>query len=467
MDVEGHDGGIYGWLVVLASHVCSMFVFGMFQSIGPVFVALQEYFESSSSRTAWIISVAFCLETAFGPVANISVKKIGYRGTVILGGLVSSIGFLLTAFAPSLEFIYFSFGVLVGCGYGLIVNPRLGLIPFYIKKRFVIANAIAVSGSGTGTFVFPPVWQLLIETYGWRTAFIFFAAINATLCVCGALFRLPKKSTGITAVETSIQPNIDENSNCENDKEIGLKSSDQISALRQMVKACDCSLFSKYPRLIVFTFALTLGFGIGFIGVPAHMVSRAESKDLSSENNIALVVSIFGVAGIVGRLSPPAILHFTPRTITSSRLFGLALLLGGITNILSFLADSYQMYCVYAAILGLLIGVVATMTSQAIKDIVGSSNLMAGLSISTPWTSLGSFGPPLAGWIYDITQDYNNSFYFYGSCMVFAGLTLILFETLYPLCHCQGEVFTVNDAKYDANQNSITVMKVSTGTNTE
>ncbi|XP_077985147.1 monocarboxylate transporter 1-like [Glandiceps talaboti] len=172
----------------------------------------------------------------------------------------------------------------------------------------------------------------------------------------------------------------------------------QRSPLRQMIILCDCGLFSKYPLMAVVAFSMFFGFGIVFIGSPAYMVARAKFINLSSESNIALVMSIFGVACTVGKLCPPAILHFTPRTITSTRLLGLAQILGGITNILSPFADSYPTYCVYAAILGLITGVFNTMISQTIKDVIGPSNLTAGLSVTLPWISLaGLLGPSLAG----------------------------------------------------------------------
>ncbi|XP_077989278.1 monocarboxylate transporter 12-like [Glandiceps talaboti] len=458
MSSDGKDGGIYGWLVIVGCHVCYMFVFGVYQSLGPVFVALQTSFESGSARTSWVIAITGSIEMAFGPIANISVKKIGYRGTVILGGIISSIGLLLTAYAPTLEFVYFSFGVLYGCGHGLIAFPPLGLIPIYIKKRYAIANAFVVCGSGIGIFVFTPLWQLLIETYGWRGAFIIFAAINANLCVCGTLFKLPKMTK--TNLELRGTEHFDDMAADESDNEV--HSTAKTNALRQINEICDCSLYIKYPIFDVIAFASLLGISAGFFGIPSHMVARAKSMSLSSERNIALIMSIFGAVGIIGRLAPPVILRFKPHSMTSTSLFGVALILAGITNLFSPFADTYSKYCVYTAFLGLFCGLFYSLYSQATNDVVGSSNLTAALCVSSPWGCIGGLiGPTVGGWIYDITKEYNNSFYFYGSCMVFAGLTTFLSEPIYRLC--RGEIIVVRDERYE---NSEQVVCVSTGTNT-
>lgn len=40
-----------------------------------------------------------------------------------------------------------------------------------------------------GTFIFPPVIQLLIDTYGWRGCTVILAGVFLNICVCGALMR--------------------------------------------------------------------------------------------------------------------------------------------------------------------------------------------------------------------------------------------------------------------------------------
>ncbi|XP_077996790.1 monocarboxylate transporter 12-like [Glandiceps talaboti] len=456
---EGQDGGIYGWLVVLGCHICYMFVFGMFEATGPIFVALQTSYGSNSARTAWVISLSSSMEMVIGPITNILVKKIGYRGTVILGGMMSSIGLLLTAFAPSLEFVYFSFGVLFGCGHGLIAYPPLGLIPLYIKKRYALANALVVCGSGIGIFIFTPLWQLLIETYGWRGAFIVFSAINANLCVCGTLFKLPKMTK--TNLEMRETQHFDDTATNGNDDNV--QSTAKSNTLQQIHEICDCRIFTKYPIFDVLAFVQLLGFGVGHYGVSTYMVTRAKSKALSSEMNIALIMSVYGAFGIIGRLCPPVLIRLKPRSVTSTNLFASALLLTGMTNLLSSFADSYSTYCVYTAILGIFSGIFHTLYPQAIKDVVGSPNLTTALCLISPFGCVGGLiGPPVAGWIYDITKDYNYSFYFYGSCMGFAGLITLSFEPIYRV-YCVQKI-AVREGNDDATAQN--VIYVSTGTNT-
>ncbi|XP_077980371.1 monocarboxylate transporter 12-like [Glandiceps talaboti] len=323
---------------------------------------------------------------------------------------------------------------LARCGYGLILSPQLGIIAVYMKKRYATANALTVCGGGTGSFIFSPLWQLLIDMYGWRGAFIVFAAINANLCVCGAFFRpldiqTDKRSVEMTGHQSvdEILPDVTETQN---------NSVDETSALRKVIEVCDCGLFSRYPTFALMPFAFLLGFGVAFVGVPAHMIARAKSQSLASAGEIALIVSIMSAVGLTGRLVTPVVLHLFGPSLTSLRLCGMAFAFTGITHLLSPLADSYVTYCTYAALIGLFSGIFFTLFSSSIRDIVGSSNLTAGMAISSPLGSVGALiGPPISGWIYDSTNDYNNSFYFYGSCSVVTGLTMLLLEP--PLQRCK------------------------------
>jgi hypothetical protein len=49
-----------------------------------------------------------------GPLASVVCNLIGYRGTCILGSLLASSGYLISAFTNSLELLFFSYGCLIG-----------------------------------------------------------------------------------------------------------------------------------------------------------------------------------------------------------------------------------------------------------------------------------------------------------------------------------------------------------------
>ncbi|XP_077985950.1 monocarboxylate transporter 12-like [Glandiceps talaboti] len=264
-----------------------------------------------------------------------------------------------------------------------------------MKTRYVIANALVSIGTGTGAFAFTPLWQLLIDWYGWRGACIIFAATNANVCVCGAFIRNPNIRTSKVDAMMQGTESVDDILTNQDDNQ---RSTNKQTTVQKICDVCDCSLLTRYPTLTLLSLAaMFLGVGVAFPGIPPHTFARAQSQNLGSNSEIALVVSIFGIMGIVGRLINPVILHFKFRALTSVRLYGWAHVFVGLTSLLSPLGDTYLKYSVNAAFLGLFGGIFLGLLEQTIKDVVGSTNLTAGLSVSSPFCGIGGLIGPFIG----------------------------------------------------------------------
>ncbi|XP_077979879.1 monocarboxylate transporter 13-like [Glandiceps talaboti] len=417
------DGGCIGWVVVLGAFVCAMFVFGVFQAIGPIFVVLQKYYNQTSAGVSWIMSLMVFLQFGLGPIAPIFVKKFGYRMTVMIGSIVSTLGFFLSAFTSNVEFLYFSIGILVGTGYSLVVPPTLGIPALFIRKRYTLANALVVTGGGIGTIIFPPVIQLMIDNYGWRGAFIMFSALNAHMCVSASLFRrqVYRQSSGDTANQSDGTSNGPQN-------ELSDTTLDNKEVSNGCTRIFDCSLFVRHPSFLVFTVAGFFAIGIGTYGSPAHFVARADSKRLGNVQEIAFMTSLFGIGSTFGRLVPPPLmLHFKCKSVTSSMLYGITFVLAGFTNILSALANTHVSYSVFAVFFGLFNGIYLTLYSQVLKDILSPEKLTTGVGLAVGVGGVGGLiGPICAGKIYDVSGSYDTSFHFYGVSLILGGLIMLM-----------------------------------------
>ncbi|XP_070555903.1 monocarboxylate transporter 3-like [Ptychodera flava] len=405
---ETQDGGCQGWLVVLGSFICGLFAYGIYPAMGPLLVAIQRYFKASSAGTAWILSLIVFLQFGVGPISNVCVKKIGFRMTVMCGAAISSFGFFLSYFAKSILFLYFSLGLCVGFGYGMMLTPGTGIFALFIKKRFAVANYIVALSGGVGVFIFPPMLQILIDDYGWRGTVLVFCAINAHLGIAAALFRSRK-----TLAEDN--KHVEEPVSTERgDGESPTRN------LRQLLLICDCDLFTKHPAFVVFAASYFTGVGIGFFGAPSHLVARAEDQQLGSPDEIAFIVSLFGIASTAARLllTLEACCQINKQEIYNI-LFGIAFLLAGIANILSAFATSYATYAAYAIVFGLMSGLWFGLFGVVLKASLNAELFVAGVGLSGLCIAVGGLiGPICAGFIYDVTGDYNYSFYFYGSFMI-------------------------------------------------
>ncbi|RXG58124.1 Monocarboxylate transporter 12, partial [Armadillidium vulgare] len=107
------DGG-WGWMIVLGSLILTVLgafpVFAFSIILSPILMAN----EVSSVKSAWIFNLhalTFSIYIIFvGPLC----EEFGHRKVAFFGGVTISISVVLSAFAPSADFLFFSYGILGG-----------------------------------------------------------------------------------------------------------------------------------------------------------------------------------------------------------------------------------------------------------------------------------------------------------------------------------------------------------------
>lgn len=185
------DGG-WGWVVVLSSFVISMIADGISFSFGLLYIEFLEEFEASKSTTAWIGSLFIAVPLLSGPVMSALVDRYGCRSMTILGGIISTLGFVLASISTTLEMMMITFGVIAGLGLGLVYVTAVVSIAYWFEKKRNLAVGLGACGTGVGTFVYAPMTQYFIEEYGWRGTILLLSGTLLNLCVCGCVMRDPE-----------------------------------------------------------------------------------------------------------------------------------------------------------------------------------------------------------------------------------------------------------------------------------
>ncbi|XP_067092989.1 monocarboxylate transporter 12-B [Osmerus mordax] len=190
------DGG-WGWMIVAGCFLTTICTRAVTRCVSIFFVEFQLHFGKDYSGTAWTHSLVDCTTMLCAPLGSFIGNRLSCRVTVVLGGLLSSAGLILSSFANSLEYLYLTLGVLTGLGFALSYTPAVAMVGSYFNERKALAYGIAMSGSGIGTFILAPAVQLLIEYYSWRGALLILGGFVSNLCVCGALMRPLEPSAGV------------------------------------------------------------------------------------------------------------------------------------------------------------------------------------------------------------------------------------------------------------------------------
>ncbi|XP_052218944.1 monocarboxylate transporter 12-like isoform X2 [Dreissena polymorpha] len=181
------DGG-WGWMVCVGCFVCHVITDGIFYSFGMIFVELLNTFGESKGDTSVIGSLSTGMCFLSGPIVSILANRFGCRAVTICGAFVASTGLFVSAFAPNIQFLYFSLGILTGFGNGMIYLPSIVSVTVYFRKKRSLATGIGVSGSGIGTFIMSPLTSVLVQHYSWHGALIVQSGLLLHCVACGLLF---------------------------------------------------------------------------------------------------------------------------------------------------------------------------------------------------------------------------------------------------------------------------------------
>lgn len=196
------DGG-WGWLIVLSAFVINVITDGCSYSFGVLFVFLLEYFNETRSSTAWIGSIFCAVPLLCGPIASLVTKKLGLRKATIIGGLITSVGFISSAFVDSVGALAVTYGFIAGIGISMPYLNSIVVVAMYFKKKRALATGLAECGAGIGTLIFAPLYELLIVSYGWRGAILIIGAISLNIIVCGAVFKPVHESENVASATIS------------------------------------------------------------------------------------------------------------------------------------------------------------------------------------------------------------------------------------------------------------------------
>lgn len=174
---------------MFASFMVNMIADGITFSFGVIYVRLLEYFGEGKAKTAWIGSLFMAMPLLSGPVASFLTDRYGCRKVTIIGSILASIGFFLSAFTDSVEMLCLTFGVFAGFGLSLCYVAAVVIVAYYFDKRRSFATGLSVCGSGIGTFIFAPFTQMIIDEYGWRGTTLILSGVFLNMTVCGMLMK--------------------------------------------------------------------------------------------------------------------------------------------------------------------------------------------------------------------------------------------------------------------------------------
>jgi MFS family permease len=390
----------YGWVNVIVSFLAMSVHPFVFYSFGVFITPLTKEFgwERGTLSIAW--SITMIVGGLLGVFAGKLGDKYGPRPLATVNGILAGAAFLLLSRVSALWHVYLIFGLLLSVANSCFYVPVMSTIPRWFTKNRGLAVGIVVAGVGVGGIISPIMAQWLISNYGWRQAYFVLGIITLVVITVMAQFMKygPKQAEKTIDVE--------------------VKTSEEEKRTSVAAKGYSFSQAIRTRRfwifgLLLFSFFFTIQ--VILVHITPHAIDIGISPAVA-----AGITSIVAGSSIASRLSVGFISDKIGIRVALSGCF-LILALAMVWLIIS---KETWMFYLFTVLFGIAYGGVVPLQNLVPAELFGLKSLGIILAAALFFGTLGgALGPPLAGYIFDITDSYRLAFIL---ALVLSGLALIL-----------------------------------------
>jgi MFS transporter, OFA family, oxalate/formate antiporter len=370
----------YGWVVVAAAIVVTFVGFGSAYTFSTFVESLQRDFAASRGSVSLVFSLAGFLYFGLGVISGPLSDRWGARPFAVIGMILMGVGLLFAGLARSLMEIYAAYGFGVGLGVGFSYIPVASAVQQWFVRRRGFASGLAASGIGIGTLVMPPFSTFLIQSLGWRGAYLVLGAIAIVVGAGAAWF-----------IE-----------NDPNDRGL-TPDGDPVPSGAQSLRPTGTSVVEairsrRFIGLYVGCLICSFGAFVPYV----HLVPYALDRGIPQASAVLLLGAI-GVGSTMGRFLLGGLADRLGRGPT------LLAMLTGVAFALAIWAFSTQFWslAVFAFVFGMFYGAFVALLPAVVVDYFGGSNAGSILGILSTSVALGTLiGPSAAGFVFDVSHSY-------------------------------------------------------------
>jgi len=359
---------------------------GSYYSFGVFFTPLLIDFDWTRAMTSGAFSLCILLEGLLGIVLGRATDKWGPRIVLTFCGLLLGLGYGLMSQITYLWQFYLFYGVLIGIGLGGLWVPVVSIIARWFTKRRNMMTGIATAGTGIGGLITPPVASWLISTYAWRRSFLILGGAVLVLVVLAAQFlrrdpiRMGQRPYG------------------ENRREIHeLQLRNNGLAFAEAIHTLQLWLLSS----------IFFCFGFCVFSVMVHVVSYAIELGIPAAS-AANILAIIGGVSVAGKTIMGTVSDRIGNKLCI--IIGFILIFPALLWLL--IASELWMLYIFAIIFAFGYAGMIVLMSPIIAEIFGLGSVGVLVGIANFATTIGcAIGPVVAGWLFDISGNYQPAFF--------------------------------------------------------
>jgi len=359
-------------VIIIAGCIIASVTFGTRSTLGLFTLPMTEDMGWSRETYGLAMAIQNLVWGITQPIAGGLADKYGTTRILVVGAIIYVAGLVGMAFAVSSGFLFITGGVLMGVGIGTasfgIVMAAFGRSVPQEKRTFVFG--IATAASSMGQFLFAPLGQAFISTFGWQLALIYLAGF--LLLVIPLSFALSGKS------------------------ESAHKGQADLPFMEALARAWG---HGSYKLLVIGFFVC--GFHLAFVTVhmPAYLVQCGLSPEVGSWS-----IAIIGLFNVVGSLLAGYLGGKLPKQMLLAAIYFIRAVA---TALFLIIPVSEASAYIYAASLGLVWLATVPLTAGLVSLFFGARYMGMLYGVAFLSHQVGGFlGVWLGGLVYDMTGSY-------------------------------------------------------------
>ncbi|HEU6442696.1 MAG TPA: MFS transporter [Microvirga sp.] len=163
-------------LIVLAGCLIALITFGPRASVGLFQIPMTTEFGWGRDTFSLAIAVQNLLWGVGQPFAGAVADRFGAFRVLCIGAVLYALGLVVMAYAATPGILHLGAGVLIGfglsgCSFNLVLGAFGKLLP---EQWRPMAFGAGTAAGSFGQFLFPPIGNALIDSFGWHQALIIF-----------------------------------------------------------------------------------------------------------------------------------------------------------------------------------------------------------------------------------------------------------------------------------------------------
>ena len=408
----------YGyWLVaitfvfMLLSYGCGSFVFSLF--VKPLEASLGW----GRGQVMVGFTIFFVMQGLVSPLVGRIVDRHGPRSVIPLGALAMGLGFALASRTNNLAMYYAAY-VIIGAGSaGMGIVPCSAIVSNWFWRRRGVVVGIMAAGMGAGGLVMAPIVAHLLDSLGWRTAYL---AMGVIICVVAIPLALALVRT--RPADMGLYPDGDPDETEWLRVSASKHVEGQSLSLRQASK-------SAAIWLIGISFFVSGFSNTGALHAPVPFLADIGFPTATA----AAALGTLGLGSALGKVFFGWLCDRVPPKRASA--LGLGLQLGGVLVLLSIRSDSPDaLIWAYALLLGFGVGSWLPTMSTLVSSTFGLASYGSVFGVIAFLESAGTaIGPLFAGIMFDATGTYYHSFVIFAALYAIAIPAILLVKR--PIAH--------------------------------